>query len=172
MSKVPRDGECWDDTYNFYSVRADGTQRAATLLFLERLLGLWNSLARPSVWGISLQSSQRGFGPDSALVLVQVQPETVALLCWKPHGRGKQSQTHVVRSAWCFAPFWWCSLSKRHAYSSKAPCWGHASIAWPWSAQICAGLRWEGLCSHQNSRPLQENGSFLKLFTCPSIFLW
>lgn len=40
MSKVPRDGECWDDTYNFYSVRADGTQRAATLLFLERLLGL------------------------------------------------------------------------------------------------------------------------------------
>lgn len=80
MSKVPRDGECWDDTYKFYSVRADGTRRAATLLFLERLLGLRNSLARPSVWGISLQSSQRGSGPDSALLLVQVQPETVALL--------------------------------------------------------------------------------------------
>lgn len=38
------------------------------------------SSGRPSAWGISLQSSQRGSGPDSALLLVQVQPETVALL--------------------------------------------------------------------------------------------
>lgn len=40
-----------------------------------------------------------------------------------------------------FPPFWWRSLSKRPDYSSKAPCWGHASIVWPWSVQICAGLR-------------------------------
>lgn len=78
-SKFPRDGERWDHMHSFHSMCADGTQRAATLLFLERLLGLVNWLATPSVWDISLQSSQRGSGPDSALLLVQVQPETVAL---------------------------------------------------------------------------------------------
>lgn len=72
-----------------------------------------------------------------------------------------------------FPPFWWCSLSKRPDYSSKAPCWGHASIVWPWSVQICAGLRWEGpFVPIKSSRLLQENGSLLKWFTCLSTSLW
>lgn len=72
-----------------------------------------------------------------------------------------------------FPPFWWCSLSKRPDYFSKAPCWGHASIVWPWSLQICAGLRWEGpFAPIKSSRLLQENGSLLKWFTCLSISLW
>lgn len=85
-----------------------------------------NWLFTPSVWDIR---SQRGSGTDSALLLVQDFPDEE--LC---------RAQHIAHVTWFFLlhfpHFYWCSLSKRPAYSSKAPCWGHASVASPWSVQI------------------------------------
>lgn len=59
-------------------------------------------------------------------------------------------------------------LSKRPPYFCMAPCWGHARIAWPWSVQICAGLRWEDLfVPIKNSQPQAREWVFSEIIHTP-----
>lgn len=62
------------------AVYTDYTQKAATFLFLEILLGLTDGCDTLSVGDISMQSSQKGYGLFFCTTIVEeVQPETVAL---------------------------------------------------------------------------------------------
>lgn len=163
FSKAEKDSDCeWPPLAGCLesALFLDSTQSVTTLLFLEILVGFIDCCGTFSVQDISLQSSQRGSGPDPALP----QRCKYSLKLWLCHGESLTEQRS--RAPWMLCiwlvllhshPF----LSKRPAYSRKAPCWGQANITWPWIVQILWRSEMRGsLCSHQTLNSCKGMGLF------------